>query len=250
MSLESEIQSSPDMATESFCESKKHSKISYTRDFLLSLSELDVCKRLPSGFDQSILRRSDKDYDSQSDRDSESGRRYDNQSRQSYQNSEHDGLLGGGSFPRPSGYAAGFLPAVISRYLTQGEAPMTHSMISQDKAEEEIRRRVSFELMRKEQQKALQEKQNLSLDKHKSDLLSDFTELLEDTKDGARDFNRSNKLDESITQSVLNDDYSKSSLQTPAFRPLVPPGFRSIVLEKNSSSRSLTHSHLVEAFGS
>lgn len=28
----------------------------YTREFLISLSELDVCKKLPSAFDQSILR--------------------------------------------------------------------------------------------------------------------------------------------------------------------------------------------------
>ncbi|KAF5946280.1 hypothetical protein HYC85_016508 [Camellia sinensis] len=332
MSLESEIQSSPDRATESFCESEKHSKISYTRDFLLSLSELDVCKKLPSGFDQSILSefedvshgvqdrqripgtlsfrhteygspppsrgdssnysrgvygrwdnrlsgRSDKDSDSQSDRDSESARRYGNKSQQSYQNSEHDGLLGSGSFPRPSGYAAGLsAPKVRSNdqsQLNRSNEPyqpprpykaVPHSRrstndsfndetfgstdyTSQDKAEEERRRRVSFELMRKEQQKALQEKQNLSLDKHKSDLLSDFTELLEDTKDGARGFNRSNKLDEFVKQSVLNDDYSKSSSQTPAFRPLVPPGFRSTVLEKNSSPRSLTHSHSAEVSG-
>lgn len=38
---------------------------------------------------------------------SESGRRYGNQSRRSWQVPEHDGLLGSGSFPRPSGYAAG-----------------------------------------------------------------------------------------------------------------------------------------------
>lgn len=37
----------------------------------------------------------------------ESGRRYGNQSRRSQQAPEHDGLLGSGSFPRPSGYSAG-----------------------------------------------------------------------------------------------------------------------------------------------
>lgn len=31
-------------------------KISYTRDFLLSLSGLDICRELPSGFDRSLLR--------------------------------------------------------------------------------------------------------------------------------------------------------------------------------------------------
>ncbi|CAN1237372.1 hypothetical protein LINGRAPRIM_LOCUS1865, partial [Linum grandiflorum] len=33
----------------------RRSRLLYTREFLLSLSELDVCKRLPSGFDQSLL---------------------------------------------------------------------------------------------------------------------------------------------------------------------------------------------------
>lgn len=37
----------------------------------------------------------------------DSGRRNSNQSRRSLQVPEHDGLLGSGSFPRPSGFAAG-----------------------------------------------------------------------------------------------------------------------------------------------
>lgn len=38
----------------------------------------------------------------------DSGRRgFGNQSRRPWQNSEHDGLLGSGSFPRPSGFTAG-----------------------------------------------------------------------------------------------------------------------------------------------
>jgi hypothetical protein len=37
----------------------------------------------------------------------DSGRRYINQSRRPWQVPEHDGLLGSGSFPRPSAYAAG-----------------------------------------------------------------------------------------------------------------------------------------------
>lgn len=31
-------------------------KISYSREFLLSLSGLEICKKLPSGIDESILR--------------------------------------------------------------------------------------------------------------------------------------------------------------------------------------------------
>lgn len=36
-------------------ESLKKLKFSYTRDFLISLSDLDVCKKLPSGFNESFL---------------------------------------------------------------------------------------------------------------------------------------------------------------------------------------------------
>jgi len=35
------------------------------------------------------------------------GKRFGNQSRRSWQGPEHDGLLGSGSFPRPSGYTPG-----------------------------------------------------------------------------------------------------------------------------------------------
>lgn len=37
-------------------------KFSYTREFLLSLSGLDACKELPSGFDRSLLRYSMLSY--------------------------------------------------------------------------------------------------------------------------------------------------------------------------------------------
>lgn len=37
----------------------------------------------------------------------DSGKRFSTQSRRSWQVPEHDGLLGSGSFPRPSGFSAG-----------------------------------------------------------------------------------------------------------------------------------------------
>lgn len=43
----------------------------------------------------------------QSYQHADSGRRSGNQSQRSWQVPEHDGLLGSGSFPRPSGFAAG-----------------------------------------------------------------------------------------------------------------------------------------------
>ncbi|KAA8520677.1 hypothetical protein F0562_015051 [Nyssa sinensis] len=306
MNLENEDQSSPDKRSEMICQSQKHSKISYTRDYLLSLSELDICKKLPSGFDQSILSEFEDTFrgiqdrqripgslplqsfrrrkivlrdgvietsDSQSDWDSDSGRRYGTQSWRSSQSSEHDGLLGSGSLPRSSGYGAGAsAPKVRANdhyQLNKSNEPyhpprpykaVPHSRrdtrdsfndetfgsseyTSEDRAEEERRRRASFELMRKEQHKAFQEKQNLNPDKHK-DEVSGITALLEDTKDEKRLLNRNNELDEYVALQVLNNDYSKSfPSQTLAARPLVPPGFTSTILERNSGTKSSIHTH-------
>ena len=99
--------------------------------------------------------------------------------------------------------------------------------------------------MRKEQQKTLQEQQKLNPIKHKDGRVSDITELLEDNKDGERVFNKSNDLNDSMTQMVSNDDSHK---HTPGSRPLVPPGFKSTILEKISSTRSVTHSHEAEVY--
>lgn len=330
MSLENEIQSSPDKAAEPFSESNKLSKLSYTRDFLLSLCELDVCQKLPSAFDASVLSefedasygmqdrqrvpgsspllsyrrteysssppfkgdssnysrgtygkwdsyssgRSERDSDSKSDWDSDSGRNHFNQSRRSWQTTEHDGLLGSGSFPKSSGNAAGLSapnvrpnePLQLNRSNEPYHPPRPYKAVphlrrgttdlyndetfgstectSQDKAEEEKRRRESFELMRKEQQKALQEKQK-NPDKHKDGFVSDFTASLEDAKDGKRVFNRSNGLDES-SQTVSNDESCKSSSQILGSRPLVPPGFKSAIVERNSSVKALNQSHAAE----
>ncbi|KAJ7962454.1 Serine-rich adhesin for platelets like [Quillaja saponaria] len=272
MSLENEDHYSPDQPTQINHESKKKLTISYTRDFLLSLSDLDVCKKLPCGFDQSLLsefedasqdkqrssvglpphnfRRSDygsspptrgdingysrgihgkwetrssgwseKDSDSQSDWDSDPRRRYSNQSRRSWQGPEHDGLLGSGSFPRPSGHAPGLsapkFRANDNSQLNRSNEPYhpprpykagPHSWrdtdsindetfgssesTSEDRAEEERKRRDSFELMRKEQQKAFQEKQKSNPQKNKDEF--DITLLLDDSKDEKRPMNGSN----------------------------------------------------------
>lgn len=310
MSLENEDDSSAMEVSESINESEKKPRISYTRDFLVSLSELDICKRLPSGFDKSILseledstkldrprthgslplqgfRRndysssppthgdsrgygrwdnrssgwSDKDGDSQSDLDPDSGRRgFGNQSRRPWHNSEHDGLLGSGSFPRPSGFTAGTSapkgstnePYHLNRSneayqpprpfkAVPHSRPNTHDSFndetfgssestSQDRAEEERKRRASFELMRKEQQKVLQEKQKSSGNKLKSDGFTDL--ILEETQEEGLDLN-------SAVQSVPKDDSGKSSilLQSSKPRPLVPPGFKSTILEKSSTTK-------------
>ncbi|KAK8974257.1 hypothetical protein V6N11_034625 [Hibiscus sabdariffa] len=314
MSLENE-RHSLDQPVEFSKESLKKSRISYTREFLLSLSELDACRKLPSGFDQSILSefedtsqdqqripgalsgyrrneygtspptrgdsgnysrgrwdthpggRNDRDSDSQPDRDSDTGRRFGNQSR--WQGPERDGLLGSGSFPRPSGYRAGasaskfrandqyhlnrttepyhpprpYKAAPHSRRETNDsfndETFGSTECTDEDRAEEERKRRASFESWRKEQQKVLQEKK-ITPERLKGDF--DISELLVDSK-----YNKGlpNTSKESEPMPASNIDFDKSSRpsQTPASRPLVPPGFAGSILERNLGSKTSKLSH-------
>ncbi|KAK8718315.1 hypothetical protein V6N13_045552 [Hibiscus sabdariffa] len=297
-------------------ESQKKSRISYTREFLLSLSELDACKKLPSGFDQSILSefedtsqdrqripgtlsgyrrneygtspptggdsgnysrgnhgrwdsrpggRIDRDSDSQSDRDSDPGRRFGNQSR--WQGPERDGLLGSGSFARPSGYRAGasapksrandqyhlnrttepyhpprpYKAAPHSRRETNDsfndETFGSTECTNEDRAEEERKRRASFESWRKE---ALQEKK-INPEKPKGDF--DISELIVDSKDDKGLPNTSKELEEPMPASNIDFDKSSRPSQTPASRPLVPPGFSGSILERHLGTKISKHSH-------
>ncbi|XP_021748774.1 uncharacterized protein LOC110714546 isoform X2 [Chenopodium quinoa] len=312
----SAVQSEDSTATSS----KKPSR-SYTREFLLSLSELEVCKKLPKGFDESLLsdfddapthdrqrvlgssllhgyKRTDygssmpakgdsgnfsrgpNRWDSRSsvrsdtDSDSESGRRYGSQTRRSWQSPpEHDGLLGSGSFPRPAGYAAGapvprFRPPNENTHLNRSNEPYhpprpykaaPHSRreandsfndetfgsaddTSEDRVEEEKKRRAEFELMRKEQQKALQEKQKSSQGKT-GDAFSEMA-LLENPSDDKI----STDLDK-VSKPTPREDSSKLSVSShaPPSRPLVPPGFVSSVVDKSSTAKSsLVHAESIE----
>lgn len=324
MSLESEDPVSSASSVDCKDESQKQSKISYTRDFLMYLSELDICKKLPAGFDASILSgledashsiperqripggsslqrfgstplnradsssnysrgsngrwdthssgSNDRDGDSQSDRDSviqDSGRRYENQPRQTWQHPEHDGLLGSGVFPRPSGHTGGSLAPrargndhyQLSRSNEPYHPPRPYKALphsrndtdlrndetfgsaacsSEDKAEEERKRRASFELMRKEQQKALQEKQKHP-DKQKKPMDSDIAKLLENSEDEKILWSKTDEKSVDHVASVSLGDPVKFSFptETPAVRPLVPPGFASAILEKNIGAKSL-----------
>lgn len=104
----------------------------------------------------------------------------------------------------------------------------------------------SFELMRKEQQKAFQEKQKLNPEKRKDGF--DISSLMEDSKDEKIVLNRSNESGDSLIFKNSNNDSEKSSLppQTPASRPLVPPGFTSTNVERNFGPKSVIHPHTVE----
>ncbi|KAL6006740.1 hypothetical protein ACLOJK_032234 [Asimina triloba] len=280
MDLESEEQHDPGLSVENKAESLKKSKISYARDFLLSISQLEICKKLPAGFDASILRwdtrssgSNDKDGDSQSDWDSftqDSGRRYGNQSRRPWQNPEHDGLLGSGAFPRPSGYAGAPLTSkvrgddnyVLNRSSEPYHPPRTYKALphsrrdptdsfndetfgstecsSQDRAEEERKRRASFELMRKEQQKALQEKLK-QVDKRKELVTTDIDSLLENPDHRQSVWSRAGEKSEDHVTPVPQSDLGKHAMPAPAPapRPLVPPGFATAALEKNVGAKLL-----------
>ncbi|KAK8478991.1 hypothetical protein V6N11_059525 [Hibiscus sabdariffa] len=320
MSLENDGQHSLGRPADTSKESQEKSRISYTRDFLLSLSELDVCKKLPPGFDKSILSefedasqdrqripgtfsgyrrneyssspptrgesgnysrgihgrwdsrssgKSDRDSDTQSDWDSDHGRRHGNQSRQSWQGLEHDGLLGSGSFPRPSGFTAGAsapkFRANDQYHLNKSNEPYhpprpykaaPHSRretndsfndetfgstecTNEDRTEEERKRRASFESWRKEQQKAFQEKK-INPERRKDDF--DIFELLVDSKDDKGPANRIKESDEPIPASNIVSEKPSLPIQNPASRPLVPPGFASSSLEKNFGTKTSLHS--------
>ncbi|PWA72988.1 hypothetical protein CTI12_AA265260 [Artemisia annua] len=211
----------------------------------------------------------DGDRDSQSEADQDSGRRnYGNQPRRPWQNSEHDGLLGSGSFPRPSGFASGTSapkgqsnePYHLNRSNEAYQPPRPYKAVphvrpnthdsfndetfgstestSQDRAEEERKRRASFELMRKEQQKVLQEKQKSSANKQQSDEFTDM--LLEEAKEEG--LSEAGGELNSAVQAVPKDDFGKSSImsQSSKPRPLVPPGFKSSILEKSSTSKPIS----------
>lgn len=105
----------------------------------------------------------------------------------------------------------------------------------------------SFELMRKEQQKAFQEKQKLKPEKNKGGF--DFSSLLDDdSKEEKRLLPRSSETAEPRVPPASNNDGEKSTLplQAPAPRPLVPPGFACTVLERNIGTKSLNLPHQVE----
>lgn len=100
--------------------------------------------------------------------------------------------------------------------------------------------------MRKEQQKVFQEKQNLNPDRHKSDSVSDVTALLEDLKDEKGPLNKNNEVAEHLIAPDSHNDPGKSLLasQTPASRPLIPPGFASTMLI--FGVKSIIHAHTAE----
>ncbi|XP_011628999.1 uncharacterized protein LOC18424436 isoform X2 [Amborella trichopoda] len=211
---------------------------------------------------------SDRDASQQMDRDSstqDSGRRFGGQTRNPLQHSEHDGLLGSGAFPRQSGHmgalnskARGNGGQNLSRSTEPYQPPRPYKAsvqlrrdtfdlcndetfgsiecTSKDRAEEEKMRRASFESMRKEQQKALQEKQKDMSNKIKEHNLTDIDSLVAKPNDVNCLHSNEPQRSEDHVGPVAPFDHSKS-LHAAASRPLVPPGFASNIMDKNQGSR-------------
>ncbi|KAG2610001.1 hypothetical protein PVAP13_4KG093000 [Panicum virgatum] len=188
-----------------------------------------------------------------------------NQYRRNWQNTEHDGLLGSGGFPRPSGYTGqlgskdhgnAHQPNRTSeRYQPPRPykaAPFSRKDIdsmndetfgssecsNEDRAEEERKRRASFELMRKEQHKAMQGKKN-GPDILKENPSDDIISQLQTSTEKAGVKTKNGKLDGPAVSSYQEDATKPSSvLLAPAARPLVPPGFANAFVDKKLQSQS------------
>lgn len=98
----------------------------------------------------------------------------------------------------------------------------------------------SFELMRKEQQKAMQEKLKSGPVNRKDEF--DISTLVDESKEDGSISNKSNQYDEHIKLPASSNDSEKSLLlsQAPASRPLVPPGFANTNLEKHTGTKNAT----------
>ncbi|KAG8069522.1 hypothetical protein GUJ93_ZPchr0006g45848 [Zizania palustris] len=289
-------------------EPKRKMRISYSREFMLLVGESEHCKKLPLGFDSSLLSelqemsagvlernkgyyttplgksdglggysyssrggssggRWDTRLSESSDRDVDlpdreplmQNRRNGNQYKRNWQITEHDGLLGSGVLPRPSGYGGQmeskdhgntYQPTRSSeRYqpphpkaspfsrkdidAMNDETFGSSEFSNEDRAEEERKRRASFEMMRKEQHKTLQEKKN-GPDTEKEKCGHDITSLLQAPSERTGATTKSEKSDGSAMSSVYQEDTTKTSsiLPAPTARPLVPPGFSNAFVEK------------------
>ncbi|KAF0911679.1 hypothetical protein E2562_011680 [Oryza meyeriana var. granulata] len=291
-------------------EPQRKMRISYSRDFLLSVGASERCKKLPQSFDASLLSevqetsagvlkgyyatplgRSDGSGGYYSSRGGSSGGRWEtrssgssdregdlpdrdslmqdrrngNQYRRNWQNTEHDGLLGSGVLPRPPGYGGQlaskdrgnmYQPNRTSeRYQPPRPkaAPFSRKDIdamndetfgssecsNEDRAEEERKRRASFEMMRKEQHKALQEKKN-GPDTEKQNSGHDIISLLQTPSERTGATTKSEKPDGSAISLAYQEDTTKTSsvLAASTARPLVPPGFSNAFVEKKLQTQS------------
>ncbi|KAJ4705949.1 Chorismate synthase [Melia azedarach] len=217
----------------------KESKVSYTRDLLISLSELDICKRLPTALDQSIL--------------GELGTCATGLSQTC-----HDSVVQGGGYHLLKRSTAAYRPphlckekvhfGVANEDFYNDETFGSSEYLSKERAEEERRRRDSFELMRKEQHKAYQGKQNKVYDEHKENLDPEIGLLLETCGRSKWFMNKYNESEEYVvSQSEASDPSGHdSTAQTYASAFVLPAVLESRSHEMNLGTKSLTGSFISE----
>ncbi|GKV31222.1 hypothetical protein SLEP1_g39935 [Rubroshorea leprosula] len=257
----------PDDHYVGFC---KELRISYTRDFLISLAELDICRELPRGFDNSILRELvDRSTNfSRPCNDSEPGR-FGGNPGPLLQNPEH-GLLGSGTFPRISRYSDGTSSPLLQGcgfhllnrssepyrppHLCKAKPPRRESNdqyndetfgssenLSQERVDEERRRRDSFDLMRKEQERAIQEKKRIISGEHEESINPETTIFLEDAGGDARLTNKYCNLKEFELSLAPNSDTEGCKTTWITSSTQILPGFTSKSLEYDLNSSSTSH---------
>ncbi|KAH9315398.1 hypothetical protein KI387_024025, partial [Taxus chinensis] len=209
----------------------------------------------------------------------DSGRQFHGSEHHTWQGGtppEHDGLLGSGADLRSSRSSAGpmllnarghdrhhasgqphhasdtYQPVRSSKSGTQSRTEIrdiyndetfgSDDISNNERTEEERRRRDSFELMRKEQQKLLQEKQKLNLQKQGAHLGWELTVSSDKKKDEKCLVEDCQKSEDKPARLPL-PDYSVSSssiktampgVTTPASRPSVPPGLTGEVFLEGS----------------
>ncbi|XP_024034648.1 uncharacterized protein LOC18033172 isoform X2 [Citrus clementina] len=240
---------------------RKKSKILYTRNELISLSELDSCQKLPIGLDQSILGELSISWTglSHSCHNSDPGTFHGYLPRHLHPNQEcdlsrsgdiasncvseaTDSVVKGSEYHLPKRSDGAYRPPHLCKAKIQSRAENedfynnetfgSSENLSQESAEEERRRRDSFELMRKEQLKAFQEKQNKILDEHKENLDPEIGLLLEANGNCKRFMNKYNESEESVA--------SQAEAGDPAGHALASTFLLPAVLESRSLTKSLT----------
>uniref|UniRef100_A0A2P2LWM0 Uncharacterized protein LOC105642935 isoform X2 n=1 Tax=Rhizophora mucronata TaxID=61149 RepID=A0A2P2LWM0_RHIMU len=284
MSLEIEDQYGLNEQTEGSHELPKKLKISYTRDFLLSLSDLDVCKRLPSGFDESLLRicgslwsqsfrcdeygssppsrgdisnysqvthgRWDRRSFGKSDRDSDTRSDWESDS------GRHYGNLPCRSWQAPEHdglLGSGSFPRT-SGYAVGSSVPKfrgTNDHYHLNRSNEPYhppRPYKAVRHLRRDTNDSYNDETFGSSECTSEDRAEEERKRREDSKDDKRLLHRDKESDELVGKPVSNDESDTSSVLPPApvSRPLVPPGFSGAITGKNIVTKSLNHSRSLE----
>jgi hypothetical protein len=93
--------------------------------------------------------------------------------------------------------------------------------------------------MRKEQT------EKLKMNPEKSKMDFDLSSLIDD--ESKKPVTRSNEsMEPSLTSEVLSNDEKSSSLSHASARPLVPPGFATTMLERNTGTKISSNTHAAE----